>query len=46
MSEADGSSLSEAINAISESGPLVQHLTTEVTMRETANVTLQWVGCR
>lgn len=44
MSEADGSSLSEAMNAISESGPLIQHLTNEVTMRETANVTLHWGG--
>jgi len=39
-----GARLAELLGAVGEAGPLVQHLTNEVTMSETANVTLHWGG--
>lgn len=42
MPELTDASLEAALGDIAEAGPLVQHLTNEVTMSETANVTLHW----
>ncbi|MFA9516512.1 hydroxyethylthiazole kinase [Halopenitus sp. H-Gu1] len=39
-----GDVLSDTLAAIAKAGPLVQHLTNEVTMSETANITLHWNG--
>lgn len=36
--------IQSALSTIADASPLVQHLTNEVTMRETANVTLHWGG--
>ena len=36
--------MESALSAVADASPLVQHLTNEVTMRETANVTLHWGG--
>lgn len=38
------SAMESVLSAVADASPLVQHLTNEVTMRETANVTLHWGG--
>ncbi len=40
----DADTLREAVRAVSETAPLVHHLTNDVTTSETANVTLHWGG--
>ncbi len=42
--EVDANGLDEALRAIDESTPLIQHLTNRVTMNDVAQVTLHWGG--
>ncbi|TYL39827.1 hydroxyethylthiazole kinase [Natronococcus pandeyae] len=40
--DTNGSSLEDSLRTLADTGPLVQHLTNEVTMNDVANLTLHW----